>query len=173
MTLGKTAGSMVNAPTGKPLSLVEVQDSIDRSRPALIALGEITAVLMQRREFRKMTLPMLEAVATPAITHKQFMILTAHSEPPQASAPVAVILWAMVSPEIDRRLMQSRDSKDALRSNEWKTGDIPWIMVLAGNESGTAMLLDKARRGQFAGKTAKMYAWEAKDKVTVRTFPPL
>jgi len=62
--------------------------------------------------------------------------------------------WAFVSPEIDQRLRQGGDPK--LRSGEWKSGDICWLMDLVAHpalqaQGGAEKLFEELKNGPLQG----------------------
>lgn len=84
-------------------------------------LGEVTWLMSQSPVHKQMLISDLEWFAMPPILIEQFRIFNG----PQG--PVAVAFWARVSEETDARL---RDGAFKLRPDEWRGGDIPWLIEL-------------------------------------------
>jgi hemolysin-activating ACP:hemolysin acyltransferase len=86
--------------------------------------------------------------ATPGDAHKE----------PQAGrlAPVALALWARVSSVVDKRLSSNLDKAMSLRPAEWVSGDIPWLMVVAGNPRAVPGFLKQLTDREFSGLQVKM-----------------
>lgn len=84
-------------------------------------LGEITWLLSQSPIYKNLFISDLEWMVMPAILLEQFRIFYG------PNSPAAVALWANVSEETDARL---RAGESRLRANEWKGGDIPWLIEL-------------------------------------------
>jgi len=84
-------------------------------------LGEITWLLSQSPIYKNLFISDLEWMVMPAILLEQFRIFYG------PKSPAAVALWANVSEETDARL-RAGDSR--LKANEWKGGNIPWLIEL-------------------------------------------
>ena len=67
------------------------------------AFGDIMGVLMRSPPHRKLTLEVIEQFVEPALATGQFSIAEAHIKEINRSAPVSLVIWASVSPEIDQR----------------------------------------------------------------------
>jgi len=84
-------------------------------------LGEITWLLSQSSVHKNLFISDLEWMVMPSILLEQFRIFYG------PKSPAAVALWATVSEETDARL---RAGESRLRADEWKGGDIPWLIEL-------------------------------------------
>ena len=84
-------------------------------------LGEITWLLSQSPIYKNLFISDLEWMVMPAILLEQFRIFYG------PNSPAAVALWANVSDETDARL---RSGESRLKANEWKGGEIPWLIEL-------------------------------------------
>lgn len=84
-------------------------------------LGEITWLLSQSSIHKNLFISDLEWMIMPAILLEQFRIFYG------PNSPAAVAIWAHVSEETDKRL---RAGESRLRADEWKGGDIPWLIEL-------------------------------------------
>jgi hemolysin-activating ACP:hemolysin acyltransferase len=71
-------------------------------------------------------------------------------------APVAAVLWASVSVETDQRLSASLTQKLRLRPEEWKSGEILWIIDAAGEPRAMAGALAELAHKQFKDKAVKL-----------------
>jgi len=85
-------------------------------------------------------------------------------------SPVAVALWAKVSKEVDKRLTESLDKPIKLAPDEWKSGDIAWLIVLAGNPQAIAPVLKKFQETTLKGQPLKMRSRTKDGKTVVSTF---
>src|SRR5205823_2995466 len=94
-----------------------------------LALGQIISVLMQSPQHKHYSLADLEWLVMPAVASGQFRIVQAQQSAGTAAAPVGVALWATVSADADKRLSDLA-SPARLRPDEWRSGDIPWLMEL-------------------------------------------
>ena len=67
-------------------------------------------------------------------------------------------LWAFVSPEVDRRLIENIAAPIRLKMEEWKSGDIPWLVEAAGEPRVIEEMLKRLVHGPWAGRKVKMRA---------------
>jgi cytolysin-activating lysine-acyltransferase len=126
-------------------------ESIGRavSRDAATAFGDVVAVLMRSPFHRSTFVPELEWLVAPGVASGQFAI--AHRTDPKTGAQTAIsfMLWAMVSPEVSKRLA-GVNAKPKLKPEEWMSGDIPWLVEAAGESDTTRNLLKSMVAKRFA-----------------------
>lgn len=123
-----------------------------RTREAAHAFGTIIGALMRSPRHRKLKLQDLESAVIPALLLGQFVI--AHApvpDRPGESVPVAALWWAMVSPDIDQRLARATTFPLTLHREEWRSGDIPWIIDAAGHPASLRALVDEVSRKVMNG----------------------
>jgi hemolysin-activating ACP:hemolysin acyltransferase len=82
--------------------------------------------------------------------------------------PIGVALWACVSPHIDKALSESLDQQVWLRPAEWSTGDIVWLMAVAGYARTMPEFLKQLAETEFKGQQVKMRVNGPDGKVSVR-----
>ncbi|GAB5457605.1 MAG: hypothetical protein Hens3KO_06350 [Henriciella sp.] len=90
-------------------------------------LGEITWLLTQSPIHKQLFIGDLEWFAMPPLLLEQFRVFHGKEH------PAGVALWARVSEETDQRL---RHGAFKLRPDEWKSGDIPWLIELVAPFGG-------------------------------------
>lgn len=122
------------------------------------AFGRIIALLMASPRHAGMTLGETQAFVAPAIAHGQLAILGKHVEGSGVSELAAAAWWAMVSPEVDERLTQSRDAQLTLGTADWRSGDQPWIVETIGEADLINELIKRLAERTFNGKPAKLRA---------------
>lgn len=122
------------------------------------AFGRIIALLMASPRHAGMTLGETQAFVAPAIAHGQLAILGKHVEGSGVSELAAAAWWAMVSPEVDERLTQSRDKLMTLGAADWRSGDQPWIVETIGEADLINELIKRLAERTFTGKPAKLRA---------------
>src|SRR5262245_334295 len=109
------------------------------------SFSQVVAVLMRDPNFRNLKIADLEWLILPPLMAGQFRLAHATSQPKAAKAeagkttqgttqggisiPVAVALWARVSPEIDKALTENLDKQARLRPNQWASGNNLWLMA--------------------------------------------
>jgi hemolysin-activating ACP:hemolysin acyltransferase len=86
------------------------------------------------------------------------------------SIPVAVVLWARVSAQIDKTFSEELDKPMQLRPNQWASGDHIWIMATAGDRRALPHFLKELAQSVFKGQTVKMRTRGAEGKVLVKTL---
>ncbi len=165
----KANGAAQQAGTAN-VNMEEIKAGFERSRRTLIALGEIVAVLMKSPEYRNATLANVQALAAPAIASGQYMVLTAHQKSRGAAAPIALAMWASVSAEVDRRLTQADAQNLNLQPPDWTSGNIVWLLVVAGDQRAIPAMLAQLQKSKFKDKVVKLRAKGEDGKMHVRTL---
>jgi cytolysin-activating lysine-acyltransferase len=84
--------------------------------------------------------------------------------------PVAVALWARVSPEIDKALSENLDKQVRLHPAQWASGNNLWLMAVAGDQRALPAFLRQLREHEFKGKVVKTRVRGADGKVAIKTF---
>ena len=70
--------------------------------------------------------------------------------------PLAVIFWATVSAEVDRRISSNLSAPIRLRPDEWRSGDILWIADMIGDMSAGHALVKNILDTALAGRTVRV-----------------
>ena len=143
--------------------------------------AQIVAVLMRDPGYRNLRLSDLEWLVLPPVMAGQFRL--GHATRPPATepdagkaqqggifVPVAVALWARVSPEIDKALSENLDKQVRLRPNEWTSGDNMWLMAAAGHPRAVPEFLKQLQENEFKGKQVKMRLRGPDGKVSSRMW---
>ena len=127
---------------------------------------------MRSPQFRGMPLQEVEALVVPAVMSGQFLVAEAQSKSKGFVTPVAIALWATVSAEIDQRLAQDLEKPFRLAPTEWRSGDIAWLITIAGDGRIISPMLKQLQESTLKGKPLKMRVKGKDGKVTVGTFAP-
>ncbi len=127
---------------------------------------------MRTPQFKNVPLSSLEQLVVPAITTGQFMIAEAQVKKSGLVTPVAVVLWASVSEEIDRRLSGNGGEPVKLAPKDWKSGDIPWLIIAAGDPRLIKALLQRLQETALKGRPLKSRIADRDDKATASATPP-
>lgn len=147
-----------------PEQIAELKKHATKSKQLQAAFGEIVSLLMRTPQFKKMPLAALEQMVVPAITAGQFSIAEAQSKKSGFIAPVAVVLWANVSEEIDRQLSESGGDPVKLAPKDWKSGDIPWLILAAGDKRLINATLKSVQENVLKGRQLKVRMAKSDDK---------
>ena len=140
------------------------------------AFAQIVAVLMRDPSFRNLALADLEWLVLPPVMAGQFKLGHAQARPPNAKTeagilvPVAVALWARVSPDIDKGLSEHLDKDVRLRPTDWASGDIVWLMAAAGDRRAIPLLLKQLHEAEFKDRHIKLRARGPHGKVLIKTL---
>ena len=124
------------------------------SKHVAATFGEIVSLLMRQPSSRGRTLADLEWLVMPALMANQISVAEAQSVSHGYTMPVAVILWARVSPEVDRRLAGQLDRSFELAPNEWTSGDIIWLIEATGEPRALQAALGRLLQ-TWQGKVVK------------------
>jgi hemolysin-activating ACP:hemolysin acyltransferase len=85
--------------------------------------------------------------------------------------PVAVALWASVSPSIDKRLSTTLDAPVILRPHEWRSGEHLWLMAVAGDPRAVPTFIGQLEAQEFKDKDVRLRARAADGKTEILTLP--
>ena len=122
-----------------------------------LAFTQVVGVLMRSPHYRRYTLADLEWLVIPPLLTGQFRIGEVKPDKNQGAAmPVAVVLWASVSDEVDRRLMETEETSVQLKPEEWKSGDILWLVHAAGETRFVRHVVDQLTKTTFEGRQVKV-----------------
>jgi cytolysin-activating lysine-acyltransferase len=128
------------------------------SQQLVMGLGSIASVLMASPQHRYSFLADLEwpgALARqtdtvlPALATGQFSLADARDQTTGFSAPVGAVLWAMVSEEVDQRLTAQPGYPIRLRPQDWRSGNIPWLVEAIGEPRAVAAMVKTLIERQF------------------------
>jgi len=132
--------------------------------------ANVVAVLMRDTRYRKLSIAELEWLVLPPIMSGQWRLARsdaqtapdnagdAHGRGGPIAVPVAVVLWANVSKEIDSRFRESVNKPICLRPTEWLSGDFGWIVAAAGNPRAVPKLLENLAETEFQGRDVSFRA---------------
>jgi hemolysin-activating ACP:hemolysin acyltransferase len=88
-----------------------------------------------------------------------------------AGIPVAVVLWASVSADVDKRLTEMGNAPTRLRPEEWTSGDILWLVHAAGEARFIRPVLKHLNDTTFKGRAVKIRGVGPDGKPVVRLLP--
>lgn len=145
----------------------------ERSKHVMTSLGEIVAILMRYPAYRHLFLADLEWLVAPALAVGQFAIARAQRTESGQTAPIAAILWASVSEDVDARLTSQLGGPVRLKPHEWKSGPITWLVEGIGEPRAVKALIEQALLGPLKGISLKVAARDAdgKPQVQIVTAP--
>lgn len=95
--------------------------------------------------------------------------MTSDTETDSIPAPIGVALWAFVSADVDEKLSQNLDRPMRLRPDEWKSGDIPWLIDAIGPPDVVKAMVQRLGQAVFKGTPYKIRARDSEGNVAIRT----
>lgn len=152
------------------------QPSIPAARQKVLwkNFSQTVAVLMRDTRLKNMKISDMESLVLPPVLLGQCKIAQAKvgpqgNQPDSISvAPVAVALWARVSPAIDKKLMENLDKQVDFKPADWASGDIIWLTLVGGEKRFINELLKVMVEKDFKGQKVKIRAQGADGKTTVK-----
>src|SRR5262245_29209042 len=135
-----------------------------------LAFAQIVSILMHSPRYRHYTLGDLEWLVLPPLLTGQCSVAEAKSKENGASVPVAVALWASVSPEVDRRLAENLNTPIRLRPDEWRSGEILWLIDAVGDRRVVPGLLKQLADNTLKGREIKVRGRGEGGKVEVKNL---
>ncbi len=159
------------APADAPaLSAEELKKRAAASKLVSASFGEIVSVLMRSEHYRSYTLQDLEWLVVPAVLSNQFLLAEARAKGNGFTAPVGVVLWAKVSPEVDQRLTANVAQPIRLKPEDWRSGNIPWLVDAVGPPKLIGGMLQQLHTKVFKGQQVKVRTQGPDGKAVVRTM---
>jgi cytolysin-activating lysine-acyltransferase len=132
-----------------------------------VTLGQIVTILMRSAQHKQRPLADLEWLVLPAVLSGQCSV--AQTQQSGIAVPVGVALWASVSTDVDQRL-SDLSAPWRLQPDEWRSGDIPWLVELVADTSTQQALLKHLGETVFKGRRIRMRVRDANGKTQIGTF---
>ncbi len=120
------------------------------------SIGDIVVVLSRSPAHKHYSLADIEWMVLPPVATGQFHVREAADKERGFRAPIAVVTWALVSEEVDRRLQEQAGRLLRLRPDEWKSGEIGWLIDAVGNPAGVRAALQWLATGPFKERALKV-----------------
>jgi hemolysin-activating ACP:hemolysin acyltransferase len=134
------------------------QKAAAASKMMMAAYGEIVNILSRSPNHGNKTLADLEWLAMPAVMTGQFSLAESQSKTHGLVTPTGLVTWASVSPDVDRRLTENIQKSLRLRPNEWKSGDILWLMDAVGEPKIVDAMLRNLVQTSWKGRIVRIRA---------------
>lgn len=154
-------------------SLDPAQVGVAVSKLFAASIGDIVVVLSRSPAHKHYSLADIEWMVLPPVAAGQFYVAEMADKQRGFHAPVAVVTWALVSEEVDRRLQGDVGHRVRLRPDEWRSGEIGWIVDLAGAPAGVRQALAWLEAGPFKERAAKLLVRAANGQARVATLDGL
>jgi cytolysin-activating lysine-acyltransferase len=126
-----------------------------RANPVSTAFGDMTALLAKSPAHKHFSLADLEWLLLPPVALNQF-VLADTTLPNGQTMLTGFVQWARVAPDVDARLTQTQRYPVRLQPNEWRSGDILWIIDAVGVPNSVQQCVKTLTETAFQGKPFKM-----------------
>jgi cytolysin-activating lysine-acyltransferase len=156
----------------KSLPPEELKKRAEVSQRLATAVGEIVTLMVRSPRHRDHKLSDLRWRVLPAVRTGQYALIQAQSKAHGLVAPVAAVLWARVSADVDKRLSEQLEQPIRLGPKEWKSGDILWLVDAIGDDRGIAALVQRLRGTEWKDRPVKARVTDAEGQVRVRLIEP-
>jgi len=154
----------------KALAPDEMRKRAEASRRLAATMGELIGLMARSPRHRDHKLSDIRWLVVPAIRTGQFSMATAQSKSHGYTAPVAAVLWASVSKEVDKRLADNLLAPIRLAPKEWKSGDILWIVDAIGDNRLVGELVKRLQGKEWKGRPVKARIVDGQKQVKIRTI---
>lgn len=155
-----------------PMSPEAARKAAEASDQRAAAFGRIMAIMSASNRHNKLTLRELTTYVTPAIALGQFAMVGAQQQQGGPMSVAAVVWWAMVSPEVDKRLSDSTSEFLHVEGKDWKSGGQPWVIDTVGEPKIVGELLKKLSESTFKATPAKIRAAMPDGRMAVGYIKP-
>jgi hemolysin-activating ACP:hemolysin acyltransferase len=143
------------------------------SKTFAAGVGDVVVVFSRSPAHRHYSIADIEWMVLPAVASGQFHVTEYADAQKDFRAPIAVVTWAFVSGEVDRRLEQTSGRKLRLRPDEWTSGSIGWLVDAVGGAAGVKAALQWLSEGPFKERTMKAIVHDASGAARVATLEEL
>lgn len=154
----------------------EVRAREDQQRRAAVlskrisaGLGEIASVLMRSKTHAQMPLAQLHTLM-PAVLTGQYVTAEAKSRDNGLTQPVAVVVWASVSDEVDHRLAADPQQPLGLSAAEWTGGSNVWVVEAVGDARAISMLVKRLHETHWKDRSVKARARDESGRASIKTL---
>lgn len=175
-TMPSMSSAHPNAPlsSGHPASVGSLPESTPRTgatkKDPASAFAQAISILMRAPQTRDLKLADLEWLILPALKNQQIAIAEAKLKDTPGNVPVAVLLWAMVSPDVERRMIADKSAIPRMEPGDWKSGDIPWIVAALGPADILKNVVAQLVSGPLGGRRVRGRVADATGTIRVQEF---
>ena len=153
----------------KNVALNAMNSSMKSARFSQV-FSQAVAVLMRDAIFGNLPVRELEHVLLPPLLAGQCVVGNAKVSDNGGVVPVAVALWARVSPAVDKRISENFATKVQLKASEWTSGDIVWLVTVAGAPRALTPLVKQLCEKDLKGQEVKMIIRDKAGKRSIQVL---
>ena len=170
----RPASAAVPPPVSKPdtpeISPDDLRQKAAAAKAISATFGEIVSLLMRSKDHRHWSLAEVEQIVVPALLAGQVSVATAQSKANGLVTPAGFVLWAQVSEEVDKRLSANPGQATKLAPQDWKSGDIVWIVLALGDRRVLDGQLQTLQQ-RWGNRVAKVLVKSGDGNLSVGTIP--
>lgn len=165
-------GAAAAAAGQAPLTEEEARKRAVASKMIAASFGEVVSLMTRSERHAHLAVRDLEWLVAPAIVTRQFAIAEAQMKANGAVVPIGAVLWAFVSSEVDERLAADPSAPMKLAPAEWKSGSIPWIVDVLGDQRATNNILVNLANSVFKDNPPKVKIKNPDGKTVIGRLSP-
>ena len=154
----------------KPLKPEELQKRAAASKHLAATMGELIGLMARSPRHRDHKLADIRWLVVPAIRTGQYSLAKAQSKSNGYTSPIAAVLWASVSDEVDKRIAGDLSAPIRLAPREWKGGDNLWLVDAIGDNRLVSEMVKRLQTKEWKGRAVKARVVDAHKQVVVRTI---
>lgn len=154
-------------------SLDETQRNAAASRLFAASVGDMVVVLSRSPAHKHYSLADIEWMVMPPVAAGQFYVVEAAHKEHGFRVPLAAVTWALMLDEVDARLRQRAGQPVRLRPDEWKSGEIGWLIDAVGNGKALDAALQWLKNGPFKERPLNLVTRSGQGAVAVSTLEAL
>jgi hemolysin-activating ACP:hemolysin acyltransferase len=158
------------AAAAESLAPEELKRRAAASKHLSATMGDLVGLMARSPRHRDHKLSDIRWLVVPAIRTGQYSLATAQSRSHGYTAPVAAVLWASVSDEVDKRISSDLSSPIRLAPREWKSGSNLWIVDAIGDNRLVNEMVKRLQTKEWKGKVVKARIVDAQKQVKIRTI---
>jgi hemolysin-activating ACP:hemolysin acyltransferase len=133
--------------------------------------GKIAVVLLASPRHKALPLGDVFAQLMPCIAANQYVVAGAKLEGRDVADPIAVVMWACVSDEVDSRMSGLAAAPVALAQHEWSCGPHIWIIDAIGPAKVIEAMISQLAAGPLKDRPVKLRRRNPQGQITVDTWP--
>lgn len=128
------------------------------SQQILSTVGRLVVLMMRSQAHQSTTLADLKSQIMPAVIAGQYSIVGKMRDADGFAVPVAAVIWARVSGDVDARLSADLAHPIKLTPKEWTDGDVIWIVEAMGEAPIVKGMLERLVGDTWKGRTVRLRA---------------
>lgn len=166
------SAAVATVPSTVTATQPEVADPAQASakKDPAVAFSQAVGIFMRAPQTRDLKIADIEWLLIPALKYQQIAIAEAKLKNGSGNVPIAVLLWADVSAEVERRLIADKSAISRIEPADWKSGNIPWIIAALGPADVLKNMVTQLVAGPLGGRRVRGRVVGANGTVSVQEF---